>query len=81
LEQKGLKFTGQDERGQRMEIIEIEGHPFFLAVQFHPEFKSRPMVPSPPFLGFVLAAAGKLKERLDADAGALKVGSGWDRDC
>jgi CTP synthase len=63
-----------------MEIVEIESHPFFLACQFHPEFKSRPMVPSPPFLGFVLAAAGKLKERLDQDGGALKVGTGWDRE-
>jgi CTP synthase len=80
LEAKGLKFSGQDERGQRMEIVEIESHPFFLACQFHPEFKSRPMVPSPPFLGFVLAAAGKLKERLDQDGGALKVGTGWDRE-
>jgi CTP synthase len=80
LESKGLKFSGQDERGQRMEIIEIPGHPFFLATQFHPEFRSRPMVPSPPFLGFVLASGGKLKERLESDGGGLKIGSGWDRD-
>jgi CTP synthase len=80
LESKGLKFSGQDERGQRMEILEIENHPFFLACQFHPEFKSRPMQPSPPFLGFVLAASGTLKERLELDGGALKIGSGWDRE-
>jgi CTP synthase len=80
LESKGLKFSGTDERGQRMEIIELESHPFFLATQFHPEFKSRPMVPSPPFLAFLLASGGKLKERFENDGGGLKVGSGWDRD-
>lgn len=82
LEGKGLRFTGQDERGQRMEIAELPQHvhPFFLATQFHPEFRSRPMQPSPPFLGFVLASVGKLKDRLDSDGGALRIGSGWDRD-
>ncbi len=35
-------------------------HPFFMAVQFHPEFLSRPLRPSPPFVGFVLAACGRL---------------------
>ena len=35
-------------------------HPFFLAVQFHPEFLSRPLKPSPPYLGFILASLGKL---------------------
>ena len=33
------------------QIVEIEDHPYFVAVQFHPEFKSRPGKPSPPFLG------------------------------
>jgi CTP synthase len=82
LEGKGLRFTGQDERGQRMEIVELPPsvHPFFLATQFHPEFRSRPMQPSPPFLGFVLASVGKLKDRLDSDGGSLRIGSGWDRD-
>jgi CTP synthase len=39
-----------------MEIAEVPGHPFFFATQFHPEFKSRPTRPSPPFLGFIEAA-------------------------
>lgn len=39
-----------------VESIEIAGHPFFVALQAHPEFKSRPMRPSPPFAGFVAAA-------------------------
>jgi len=60
-----LRFVGQDESGTRMEVVELLDHPFFLGVQYHPEFKSRPLRPSPPFVGLVLAAAGKLKEWLD----------------
>ena len=41
---------GKDESGERMEIIEHSRHPFFIAAQFHPEFKSRPFKPSPLFL-------------------------------
>ena len=57
LEAAGLKLVGRDETGERMEILEINGHPFFLAVQFHPEFKSRPGKPSPVFLGEWAGAA------------------------
>lgn len=60
LENSGLSFTGKDETGQRMEIVEIPNHPYFIGVQFHPEFKSRPARPSPLFLGFIAAACGKL---------------------
>lgn len=63
LEKNGLRFVGRDETGTRMEIAELcdeRSHPFFVAVQFHPEFKSRPQRPSPLFLGFVLAAGRKL---------------------
>lgn len=58
LEAKGLRFVGKDETGQRMEIVELSGHPYFVASQFHPEFKSRPGKASPLFLGLILAAAG-----------------------
>jgi CTP synthase (UTP-ammonia lyase) len=44
----GLVFSGSWK--DRMEICEIPGHPFFLATQFHPEFRSRPTRPSPPFV-------------------------------
>jgi CTP synthase len=54
----GLRFVGMDETGRRMEIVELEGHPYFVGTQFHPEFKSRPGRPSPPFMGLILAAAG-----------------------
>lgn len=63
LEKAGLRFVGKDETGERMEIVELDAgqkHPFFVAAQFHPEFKSRPGRPSPLFLGLVLAASGKL---------------------
>lgn len=56
--ENGMIFTGQDEIGVRMEVIEIPKHKFFIAVQFHPEFKSRPYRPSPPFCGLIRAAAG-----------------------
>lgn len=65
LEQTGVAFVGQDESGERQEIVEIADHPFFLAVQFHPEFLSRPNRPSPPFVGLLLAASGKLQQWLD----------------
>ena len=60
LEEAGCRFVGRDETGQRMEIMEFAGHPYYLAVQYHPEFKSRPGKPSPPFLGLILAAKGQL---------------------
>ena len=59
LEAAGLTFVGKDETGQRCEILELPDHPYFVAVQYHPEFKSRPGRPSPPFLGLILAASGQ----------------------
>jgi len=79
LEAEGMLFTGQDDRGQRMEMCEIKGHPFFFACQYHPEYKSRPARPSPPFLGLVLAAVGRLEERLEQDGGVLRAGAGFER--
>ncbi|CAA2937329.1 CTP synthase-like [Olea europaea var. sylvestris] len=60
LEDAGLSFTGKDETGDRMEIIELPSHPYFIGVQFHPEFKSKPWKPSALFLGLVAAACGQL---------------------
>ncbi|KAM7500435.1 hypothetical protein LguiA_024849 [Lonicera macranthoides] len=60
LEQAGLSFTGKDESGQRMEIVELPTHPYFVGVQFHPEFKSRPGKPSALFLGLIAAASGQM---------------------
>ncbi|KAI9080415.1 hypothetical protein K1719_037809 [Acacia pycnantha] len=64
LEEAGLKFVGRDESGKRMEILELPSHPFYVGVQFHPEFKSRPAKPSALFLGLILAATGKLEAHI-----------------
>ncbi|XP_055818463.1 uncharacterized protein LOC129887407 isoform X1 [Solanum dulcamara] len=61
LEDAGLSFTGKDESGHRMEIVELPNHPYFIGVQFHPEFKSRPGTPSALFLGLIAAATGQLE--------------------
>ncbi|MFB6197966.1 MAG: CTP synthase, partial [Halobacteriaceae archaeon] len=54
LESGSLRFSGQ--AGRRMEILELEDHPYFLGTQFHPEFRSRPDRTSPPFVGLLRAA-------------------------
>jgi CTP synthase len=53
LEKAGLIFSATNKN--RMEVLELADHPFYFATQFHPEFKSRPTHPSPPYLGFVEA--------------------------
>lgn len=64
FEEAGLQFVGQDEKGERMEIFELKDHPFYIGTQYHPEYKTRPLRPSPPFLGFIMASAGMLEEYL-----------------
>jgi CTP synthase len=61
LEAKGLVFSGTSPDGVLPEIVEIKNHPWFVAVQFHPEFKSRPFEPHPLFVSFVKAAAAAQK--------------------
>lgn len=63
IQEKGLKFTGRSPDGKRMEIAELEGHPFFIGSQFHPEFKSRPQRPAPLHYGLVRAALEFSKNR------------------
>jgi CTP synthase len=62
LSQHGLNFIGKDDKGVRMEILELKDHPWYVAVQFHPEYLSRVLQPSKPYLGFVAAAAGCLEQ-------------------
>jgi len=57
LEAAGLTYVGRSDNGRRMEVLELRGHPFFVASQFHPELRSRPLRPSPLHLGLVRAAA------------------------
>ena len=56
LEDAGLTFSGMSPDGKLAEIVELKDHPWFVAVQFHPEFKSRPLDPHPLFASFVKAS-------------------------
>jgi CTP synthase len=56
LEQAGLKVSGRSPDGKLAEMIELNSHPFFVACQFHPEFKSKPLQPHPLFSAFIKAA-------------------------
>jgi CTP synthase len=56
LKGSGMVFSGMSPSGDLVEIIELQGHPWYLGCQFHPEFKSRPMNPHPLFRDFIRAA-------------------------
>ncbi len=56
FQEKGLVFSGICPKNNLVEVIELPSHPYFLACQFHPEFKSRPLRPHPLFYGFIKAA-------------------------
>ena len=56
LEKCGLKFSGLSPDGSLPEILELENHPWFIGVQFHPELKSKPFDPHPLFVSFIQAA-------------------------
>ncbi len=68
LTQGGLAISGKTPDGKFVEIAEVPGHPFYVAVQFHPEFKSRPLTPHPLFAGFVGASLENRKARLEKGA-------------
>ena len=53
---KGMIFSGLSPDNKLPEIIELKDHPWFIGVQFHPEFKSRPLLPHPLFSSFIKAA-------------------------
>jgi len=63
LEKHGLIFSGRSPDGVLMEFMELPNHPYFVATQAHPEFKSRPMKPSPLFDGLIKAAKKKGSRR------------------
>ena len=56
FEKKGMIFSGLSPDNKLPEIIELKNHPWYIGVQFHPEFKSRPLVPHPLFSSFIKAA-------------------------
>ena len=63
MESAGLKATGRNPETGLVEIVEIPSHPFFIGVQFHPEYKSTPEKPQPIFVAFVKAAMEYRKQR------------------
>jgi CTP synthase len=66
LAEKGMRVSGRSPDGKFVEIAELPSHPWFIAVQFHPEFQSKPLKPHPLFASFVAAAyrhkSGKLEQ-------------------
>lgn len=60
---KGLVLSGINQQKDLVEIIELPEHPWFLACQFHPEFKSKPLVPHPLFKAFIGASLGHRNQR------------------
>jgi CTP synthase len=70
LNEHGLKISGRSPDGKFVEIAELPSHPWFVAVQFHPEFQSRPLKPHPLFASFVAAAQQRQNSgTTDATAG------------
>jgi CTP synthase len=63
FEAGGLIATGTSPEGKLVEIVELKGHPWFVAVQYHPEFKSKPQQPHPLFRDFVTAAIERHQQR------------------
>jgi CTP synthase len=64
LESAGMRFPGTSPDGTLVEIIELADHPWFVAVQFHPEFKSKPLKAHPLFAGFVDAAIKRRSQKI-----------------
>ena len=64
FEKKGMMVSGVNRKIKLPEMVEIKGHPWFVGVQFHPEFKSKPLLPHPLFFSFVAAAVSR--ERMKA---------------
>ncbi len=71
---QGLRVVGRSLDGKFVEIVELPGHPWYLAVQFHPEFKSKPLRPHPLFAGFVEAAYRRKQTDLGAVTNVTAIG-------
>ncbi len=81
----GLVVSGTFQEGRLVEIVELPDHPWFVASQFHPEFKSRPTRPAPLFRGFVGAALDRQRTRAGETVASFlgsrsrRRGGGWRR--
>jgi CTP synthase len=67
LQSAGLRISGTSPDERLVEVVELDDHPFFVASQFHPEFKSRPERPAPLFRSFIGAALDRTVERAGGD--------------
>jgi CTP synthase len=79
LGEQGMVFCGTSPEGDLVEMIELPDHPFFLASQFHPEFKSRPNRAHPMFRGFIAAGVQYCQEHgiaLEGEADETATGAG-----
>jgi CTP synthase len=77
LQAAGLRCSGMSPDGRLVEVVELPGHPWFVASQFHPEFQSRPMRPHPLFRDFVgasIAAGGIDQMELSAPQDSPETG-------
>ena len=80
LEAAGLVFSGTSPDDRLVEVVELSDHPFFVASQFHPEFKSRPLRPQPLFRDFVGAAMARARDRApEVEPGVARSGERADR--
>lgn len=80
LENAGLVFCGTSPDNQLVEMIELRDHPWFIGVQFHPEFQSTPKNPHPLFTSFVAAAKAKALRAVSSSVGAKRTsGTSSDR--
>jgi CTP synthase len=70
LEARGLRCSGVSPNGELVEMVELVDHPWFVATQFHPEFKSKPLAAHPLFRGFIGAA---LSREMSASPGGSQV--------
>ena len=61
FEEKGMRYTAFSDNGRRAEILELDGHPFYMATQYHPEYVSRPERPEPIYVAFVEACVERAR--------------------
>jgi CTP synthase len=73
LQSAGLSVSGTSPDDRLVEVVELDDHPFFVASQFHPEFKSRPERPAPLFRDFIAAALERAAERDERDEPAREA--------
>lgn len=73
MEQNGLIMSGLSPDGELVEIVELQGHPWFVGVQFHPEFSSKPLYPHPLFVGYIAGVMAHRNARNGGQLAATKV--------